>query len=240
MYPPRFIGPALVLVLAACNGTQASNTGTAHPAAAADDAPTTHDGGKPPAAPAQTATQKDAAMNDLAAFVPAGSKILDSKQADLTGQGSADALDALLVIDPIATGDEKLGEGKPRSVVLLTRDSSGALRKAAENSRIVPCARCGGLAGDPYAYTLIEKGQFTLSISGGSRERWSDDFSFRYSAEKNTWLLDKVVRQVVDTATERQKTLDLTPKEFDVIAFEDFDPAVLPKVGALGMEIKRM
>lgn len=166
-------------------------------------------------------------MRDLAAFVPTGSKLLDSTQGDLTGNGG---MGVLLVIDPIATGDEKLGEGKPRIVVLLTQDTSGALQKIAENSRIVPCARCGGLAGDPYAYARIDKGQFTLSISGGSRERWGDDFTFRYSATGNTWLLDKVVRQVVDTATDEEKTLNLGSKDFGEVSFEEFNPVSLPKV----------
>lgn len=172
-------------------------------------------------------------MNELAAFVPAGAKILDSQQGDLDGR---DGNDMLLVIDPARTGQEKLGEGEPRTVMLLTRNDAGTLQKAAENARIIPCARCGGLAGDPYAYARIEKGTFTVSTSGGSRERWANDFTFRYAAERQTWLLHKVLREVTDTATEQHKSLELSADDFGTITFEEFDPGVLPEVGPLEEE----
>ena len=208
------------------------------------DPPSPADGGPAPVAqptansdqPAndpQANTQKDPAMTDMATFVPAGAKLLDSKQGDLRGDGSTGAL---LVIDPPSTGREMLGEGSPRTVVLLGPDASGALSKQAENAKIVPCARCGGLAGDPYAFSRIEKGGFMISTSGGSRERWADDFTFRYSSDQGAWILEKATRQVTDTVTNQTKTLDLGGKEFGVIRFESFDPSTLPKVGALSGE----
>ncbi|KLD79293.1 hypothetical protein FZ025_11520 [Xanthomonas hyacinthi] len=169
-------------------------------------------------------------MHDVDSFVPAGMKVVETIRGDLTGAGHSDAL---IVMSPPPAGNEKLGEGAPRTVILLTQDAAGSLHKSAENSRIVPCARCGGLAGDPYAYSRIEKGQFTISISGGSRERWGDDYIFRYAADRKTWLLDKVVRELTDTATEQHKTLELAPKDFGQVTFADFDPANLPKVGPL-------
>lgn len=206
---------------------QAGAQGVAAPSAA-EAGSASPVGSAPANSPAPTAPQEDVAMHDdLTTFVPSGTKILDSQQGDLDGQGGADTL---LVIEPVATGEEKLGEGKPRTVLLLTRDSSGSLRKAAENARIVPCASCGGLAGDPYAYARIETGSFTLSTSGGSRERWANDFTFRYSAERGTWLLDKVLREVTDTATEQHKALNLSVADFGIVRFEDFDPNTLPEV----------
>ncbi|MCF5929211.1 hypothetical protein L2216_19105, partial [Xanthomonas perforans] len=101
-------------------------------------------------------------MATIDSFVPAGSKALDTQRGDLTGAGHSDAL---VVISPPATGNEKLGEGQPRRVLLLTQNADGSLQKAAENNRIVPCARCGGLAGDPYAFSRVQPGQFTISVS---------------------------------------------------------------------------
>ena len=164
-------------------------------------------------------------MQDLAAFVPAGAKLLDSQQGDLDGRGGG----ALLVIDPPASGSEKLGEGQPRTVVLLVRDDSGALQEAAKNARIVPCARCGGTAGDPFGYARVDKGGFTLAVSGGSRERWSDAYTFRFEPARNGWLLDKVVREVIDNATEEYKRLELDREDFGEVAFSEFDPAALPR-----------
>ncbi|MBG3850543.1 hypothetical protein ABQZ69_13185 [Xanthomonas sp. WHRI 8391] len=169
-------------------------------------------------------------MGTIDSFVPAGSKALETIRGDLTGSGHSDAL---VVVSPPATGSEKLGEGQPRTVLLLTQIAEGALQKAAENRKIVPCARCGGLAGDPYAFSRIQKGQFTISISGGSRERWADDFTFKYSADQQTWMLDKVVRDLTDTETEQHNTLELTSKDFGTVTFQDFDPATLKKVAAL-------
>jgi hypothetical protein len=165
--------------------------------------------------------------HDVHSFVPAGMKVVESARGDLTGAGHSDAL---LVISPPSSANEKLGEGAPRAVLLLTQDAAGSLQKVAENRRIVPCARCGGLAGDPYAFSRIEKGQFTISISGGSRERWADDYTFRYAADRNTWFLYKVTRELTDTQTEQHKALELTPKDFGQIAFADFDPTELPRI----------
>ncbi len=169
-------------------------------------------------------------MQNVAAFVPTGMETVDTVRGDLTGAGHSDAL---LVVSPPSSANDKLGQGAPRTVILLTQDEGGELHKAAENTHIVPCANCGGMAGDPYAFSRIEKGQFTLSISGGSRERWADDFTFRYAPDSKTWLLDKVVRELTDTQSEQHKQLELTAKDFGQVAFADFDPAKLPNVAPL-------
>jgi hypothetical protein len=224
----RFCAFFVCIVAAACHDPSASAS-SAEAGSPAPAAPTASKDASPPTAP-QPSARKDPAVNGLAAFVPAGAKILDSHHGDLDGRGGNDML---LVIDPARTGQEKLGDGELRIVVLLTRNDSGTLQKAAENARIIPCSRCGGLAGDPYAYARIEKGTFTVSTSGGSRERWTNDFTFQYAAERQTWLLHKVLREVTDTATEQRKSLDLSAEDFGTITFEDFDPGALPEVEPL-------
>lgn len=232
MHPLKLLAvPALAIALAACGGSQADGKGS--PANAAE-------AGKPApaaaAAPAQgassppTTSQGNATMHTVDFFVPAGMKAVETLRGDLTGAGRSDAL---VIVSPPPTGKEKLGEGAPRTVILLTQDAAGSLEKAAENARIVPCARCGGLAGDPYAFSRIEKGRFTISLSGGSRERWADDFAFHYAPEQKTWLLEKVTRELTDTETEQHKALELTSKDFGQVAFADFDPASLPKPAPL-------
>lgn len=227
MQPARLIAPALSLALAACGGPKNEDNAAAgratppQPAAAVTPAATAPQAsGAPTTAPSTTA-----AAPSVEAFVPAGMQPVDTVRGDLTGTGRADAL---LVVSP-PTGDAKLGEGAPRTVILLTQDAAGVLHKSAENTRIVPCARCGGMAGDPYAYSRIEPGRFTISISGGSRERWADDFGFRYDAARKTWLLDKVVRELTDTQTGQNRTLEVSSKELGEVTFAAFDPATLPK-----------
>lgn len=168
--------------------------------------------------------------DDPAVFVPEGAILLDTVHGDLTGRGSADAL---IVFSPATTDGQPLGDGQARTVVLLTRDASGNLQKVAENARIVPCEGCGGMAGDPYAYALIEAGTVTLAMAGGSRQRWFHDYIFRYAPERATWQLEKVARGVTDTQTELQKQAELTTANFGDIDFADFDPASLPPAPAL-------
>lgn len=175
----------------------------------------------------ETSSHKDATMADLNTFAEGNSKILSSQQGDLSGDGTQGVV---LVLDHPGTGSEMLGEGTPRSILLLMRDSAGKLQKAKQNDRLVPCAQCGGMTGDPFGYVWVDKGGFTALIEGGSRERWSDEYAFKYSAEQQDWLLDKAVRTVTDTETGEEKRIELTGKDFGMIRFEEFDPATLSKI----------
>lgn len=194
-----------------------------------EETATTADASRMPA-PHESPTVTTPGADDPAAFVPQDAILLDTVRGDLTGRGSADAL---IVFSPATTDGQALGDGQARTVVLLTRDASGSLQNVAENARIVPCERCGGMAGDPYAYALIEAGIVTLAMAGGSRQRWFHDYIFHYAPERATWQLAKVVRGVTDTQTELQKQAELTTADFGDIDFADFDPASLPPAPAL-------
>ena len=186
-------------------------------------------------APQASATQETSsatgrsATDDPAAFAPVGATLVDTVHGDLTGRGTSDAL---VVFSPAGTGPQSLGDGSARTVILLVRDASGRLQKAAENARIVPCERCGGIAGDPYAYARIAAGTVALAVAGGSRERWFNDYVFRYAPARATWQLDQVIRGVTDTQTGQQKQEELTAADFGDIGFADFDPAALPAAPA--------
>jgi hypothetical protein len=166
-------------------------------------------------------------MDDLHVFATNGRKILAFKVGDLNGDGTPDAL---LVLDPPSTGNEKLGEGAGRSLLILIRNAQGQLQKASENDKIVPCAQCGGIAGDPFSYLRIGKESFTVVTEGGSREHWSNEYTFAYSLKHNAWLLSDVKREVTDQGTGKQKKIDLTTKDFGMIIFNDFDPSTLPQI----------
>lgn len=166
-------------------------------------------------------------MDDLTAFATDGTKILESVKGDLTGDGRTDVL---LVLDPPLRGTGKLGEGPGRTVALLVRNEAGQLYKATDNSRIVPCATCGGIAGDPYAYSRVGESQFTVVVGGGSRERWTDEYTFTYVGAKKDWFVSSVSRKVIDTDADREKQVHLTTKELGTVSFADFDPGKLPEV----------
>ena len=228
---------ASLLALAACsgNGQGAANGASAEggrPAPTASQNQSSPQESQPAAEAGPTAadktqpteTSKESSVNELQAHIPSGSKLLDSKTGDLNGDGRPDAL---LVLDH-GKGDEKLGEGTPRTIVVLVRDAAGTLQAVAQNNKLVPCASCGGVSGDPYGYVRIEDGRFTVAVGGGSRERWSDDYTFAYASDD--WFVDKVMRSVTDTETDDAKQKEFTAKELGKVRFEDFDPSQLEQV----------
>lgn len=166
-------------------------------------------------------------MDDLKAFATQGARILDTLIGDLTGDGREGAL---LVLDPPAPDRPKLGEGPARELILLLRNSSGQFEKVASSLSVIPSAGSGGVAGDPYGYTRIDDGGFTIANGGGSRERWSDEYNFRYVTSAATWRLVRVVRQVEDTESGEHRQLVLTAETLGDVSFADFDPSSLPEV----------
>lgn len=180
---------------------------------------------KPTAAPSAP-QDKGTKMDDLKSFATGGARILESTKGDLKGDGRQGAV---LILDPPGGTDAKLGEGPSRDVVLVVPDASGHLQKAASNARIVPCATCGGVAGDPYGYTKVGKGQFTIVNGGGSRERWSDEYTFTWSAVKKDWLASHVLRKVADGESGKEKQVDLSAKQLGDVTFGDFDPGHYPE-----------
>ena len=168
-----------------------------------------------------------APADDLKSFATGGSRILESQKGDLNNDGRPDAL---LVLDPPAPADAKLGEGPSRDVVLLIRDASGQLQKVASNAHIVPCEECGGTSGDPFGYSKVAPGSFTIVNGGGGREHWSDEYTFTYSADKKDWFASQVTRRVEDRETGKQKSIQLTAKDLGQVSFETFDPSHLPEV----------
>lgn len=155
-----------------------------------------------------------------------GAHIASSQIGDLNGDGRPDAL---IVLDP-ADADRVSAEGFSRIVMLLIRDGEGHLQKAAQNDKIVPCKQCGGMAGDPFGYARIDKEGFTLLTEGGSRERWWNEYTFKYAAATKAWMLESVERGVRDTEQGSVRKITLTTKDFGMVKFDEFDPSTLPEV----------
>jgi hypothetical protein len=166
-------------------------------------------------------------MDDLNAFAVNGTTILASETGDLNGDGRSDAL---VVLDPPEKGGEEADKGVSRTVLLLIRDANGVLQKVGQNDTIVPCSRCGGLLGDPFGYIRIDKDGFTVVIEGGSRQRWSSEYTFQYTAQSNDWHLWKVERGAYDQISEERISKTFTRGDFGQIAFSDFDPSEIPEV----------
>lgn len=165
-------------------------------------------------------------MDDLTAFTAGGWKVLESKVADLDNDGRPDML---LILDPPSSGTENAAQGTARRVLILTRSAEGQLQKSAVNDRLVPCATCGGAAGDPYGYAQATAGNFKIVVGGGSREHWSDEYTFLYSTEEKDWFVQHVLRRVDDTETGKHQEVNVEGVTLGHVRFSTFDPATLPE-----------
>lgn len=137
----------------------------------------------------------------------------------------------MLVIEPPAPGNLAAGENGPNRIVMLVLGGAdGKWHLAARNDKLVPCSTCGGVMGDPFGYAHVSAGSFTVVNSGGSRERWTDSYTFRFAPADKTWWLEGGSRQVIDTDTDVENKKDFTAAEFGRVQFEDFDPSSVPAV----------
>lgn len=157
--------------------------------------------------------------------LPAGSHVVAWKPLGPVGDRKQSVL---AVTEAAAAAGSKLGEGAPRAVLLLIKED--VWRVVARNNHMVPCATCGGLAGDPFAYLRAEDAEFVVAVGGGGRERWGDDYMFAYDVHSGRWMLARVKRDVVDQESGKSKTLTLTRQDFGNVTFDAFDPAALPDV----------
>lgn len=165
--------------------------------------------------------------DELKELATNGARILDVQTGYLDGKGR---IGALVVLNPSSAGPQA-DSGTARTLLLVDRDAQGSIRKLAQNEKIVPCAKCGGVAGDPYSYARITApGHFIVVTEGGSRWHWSNQYRFRYASKLSTWVVESVVREVTDTVTGRKRQIRLSSKRLGVIKLDDFDPATLPQI----------
>lgn len=150
----------------------------------------------------------------IEAFAGSDRKVV-AYQVGFLGKGAE--LGALLILD----------KATDRSVILAAL-TGGVLKTIAENDKLVPCATCAGLRGDPLGFARIAAGRFFVTAEGGGANRWSSIYVFAYEPVHSGWYLSEVQRSVSDIDDGRLKVQRLTAKDFGAIRFETFDPAKLP------------
>ncbi|MCB0698503.1 MAG: hypothetical protein H6551_01965 [Chitinophagales bacterium] len=150
-------------------------------------------------------------------FIPEAYMLHEEYHGDLNRDNYEDVL---LVLEPTADPDYMIN----RAVMLLTRNEDSTLKIAAMCKNGALCKECGGMMGDPLANVVINKGYFTIEHFGGSREKWTDDPTFKYNKEHGKWYLHRRSKQVhdgLDPENGSSSTM-LTTKDFGVVDFEDF------------------
>lgn len=151
-----------------------------------------------------------------------GRVIIAVEKGDLNRDGSEDVI---VVSEAVAKEGADPYEDRPRRLSLFVREE-GRLRLAKENEKVVYCAACGGVFGDPFNGITIKPGRFTVSHYGGSAWRWTADYSFAWSRRDRTWQLVRVESSSFHASDpdEQKTTVEKPPKDFGKIDLADFDP----------------
>jgi hypothetical protein len=160
---------------------------------------------------------------ELGPFVLPGTHALCAAGADLNADGLGDYV--LVLEKDGRPADPTLIEVQ-RPLLVVVRQPGGTLRVAARNDRVVYCAACGGIFGDPFEGLQVGPGMFTVYHYGGSSWRWRADYTFRYAQGSGTWRLTKVV-EVSYHASEPDKieqTVFVAHDDFGDIDLADFHP----------------
>jgi len=120
------------------------------------------------------------ALAEFVPFVPSGSKVLDLRCADISGDGSTTYL--IVTRQPY---------GVPGILTLLSRTRGSSLRRVAENKSIIQ-TDLAGMAGGYEGMVIHQKG-FTIQNSVGSAAGESSfEFNFQYSATARNWMLESI------------------------------------------------
>lgn len=123
-----------------------------------------------------------------AAFVPKGWRLEKEalSQADLNGDGRADAAFVITHGGSVAAGAEEQSVAK-HVLVLALRESDGKLHRSLVNDAAILDGDEGGVFGDPFESLSVERGAVVIVHYGGSRDRWS--FTHRYRFQNGKWTL---------------------------------------------------
>ena len=163
---------------------------------------------------------------DVKPFIGEGSKAIAYETADLNGDGTKDVI---LVLEKKTPENTEPDSDDERPLIILVRDKKNRLSEAKRNDRIVMCAQCGGVFGDPFAGITVARNTFTVNHYGGSAWRWTADYKFNYSRIDRTWQLVRIERTSYHNVRPMRETLKRTvltpPKDFGKVDIADFDPA---------------
>ncbi len=154
-------------------------------------------------------------------FVVKGYEMMDYITGDLNGDKRPDAI----LILKVPGEDSVIGNIPARPLILLLRQANGSLKAIKRNDQMILCHQCGGVFGDPYEDTRISKNSFVINFYGGSNWRWGIEYTFRYDAASNNWLLMKEKQENYQSG-DPEKTMKVThigPAELAGINFDNFN-----------------
>ena len=111
-------------------------------------------------------------------FIPGGYAVLDSASGDLNKDGIRD-----IVLILKKTNEDTQNETQ-RPLLILHGSKGKKYVPAAKNDKVVLCAACGGVFGDPYVGIVIKKKYFSIEHYGGSNWRWNRIITIKYDVKR--------------------------------------------------------
>lgn len=171
--------------------------------------------------PAVEPSSTQRATADFSHFVPEYFSVHSDHRGDLDADGDEDLLVVLTSTDVSRRKDDT------RTLMVFQRNSRGKLEKSVHNPSAILCESCGGMMGDPLQGIYITSDGFLLRFEGGSRELWSREYHFVYSAAVSTWLLEEFTSAAFDKISEASGSSRLTSGILGPITIEEFNPGEL-------------
>lgn len=140
------------------------------------------------------------------------------QRGDIDGDGDQD----VLVVLQQSGGAQARFE--PRTLLVLRRGADGRFVKALQAPDAILCQACGGMMGDPLQGVRTDTDGFVLHFEGGSREMWSQEYDFRYSAEADTWFLEEIAETAIDRLDGDFSDRRRDSGDVGKVRIEHFDP----------------
>lgn len=168
---------------------------------------------------------------ELSRVISSRETLLAFERADLNGDGLEDIVFIVETQVDKAKGQDDDDENRVLKIALRLPDNS--LKVVKSNDKVVLCAKCGGVFGDPFSGLAASKSTFSVHHYGGSGWRWSNTYKFAYSRKDATWQLVEVNESSFH-ASEPDKQKNKTyrpPKNFGKIDISEFDPEKFMKIG---------
>lgn len=166
---------------------------------------------------------------EITEFIPRGLVALDTTFGNL----NKDTIPDLILV--ACSPDEKKIDTIDflRAIILLVGQENGQYKLAGRNNNIIYCVHCGGLSGDPFMGITIKNGYFSVEHFIGFRDsREASTITFKYSEEKETWFLNKIIKETtildwssndVNDNIETGFVKDVrTAEDFGIIPFEEY------------------
>jgi hypothetical protein len=135
-----------------------------------------------------------AEAKDMAGFVPAGWTLIKNADGDLNKDGLSDVAG---VLERKTEIPDPAGDGPPRILFVAFQKPGGGYRLSVQANRAILRSGEGGAFGDPFELVKVERGSLHVSFYGGSSERWSYTYQFRF--QNGAWFLIGVTTQTSRT-----------------------------------------